>query len=68
MAKHLTATEEQAREQQRDELVKLAFPVALADFYRTGGAGEVWDDYDDLAESCYNAADAMLRARKKRRS
>ena len=26
---------------------------------------EVWDDYDDFAESCYRAAGAMLKARDK---
>lgn len=28
---------------------------------------EVWDDYDDFAQSCYRMADAMLKARKVQR-
>lgn len=49
----------------RDDLMRCAFPVALAEFYRSGGSGMAWDSYDDLAGSIVNAVDAMLRARKK---
>lgn len=49
----------------RDILARHAFPAALAEFYRTGGAGETWDDYDDMADSVYLAANAMLRRSKR---
>lgn len=49
---------------QRDEFAHAAFPAALAEFYRSGGPGETWDDYHDLADSVYLAAEAMLRRSK----
>lgn len=44
----------------RDYFAAKALAGAFPEFLR---AGEAWDGYDDLAASCYRAADAMIKAR-----
>lgn len=44
----------------RDAFAIGALPACVEAFMHSGSA---WDSYDDLAESAYRIADAMLRAR-----
>jgi hypothetical protein len=45
----------------RDYFAAEAMAGGIREFF---AAGDAWDDYDDLASSCYLMADAMLKARK----
>lgn len=44
----------------RDRLIAAIAPAFVEEFFRTGGKGETWDDYHDLAESIVRAVDAIL--------
>ncbi len=46
----------------RDYFAAKALPTILAAFLHPDSA---WDTYDDVAESCYKIADAILRERAK---
>jgi len=43
----------------RDYFAAHALPALLASFYR----GDNWEDFDDVAATCYRVVDAMLKAR-----
>ena len=44
----------------RDRFAMAALAGAMPAFFEEGSS---WEDYDDMAGTCYQVADAMLRAR-----
>lgn len=44
----------------RDRFAMAALTGAMPAFFEEGSS---WEDYDDMAGTCYQVADAMLRAR-----
>lgn len=44
----------------RDRFAMAALTGAMAAFFEEGSS---WEDFDDMAATCYEVADAMLRAR-----
>ncbi len=57
------ADAEEARFMLRDTFAQAALTELLPIFMATAETREVWAGYDDLADSCYNVAEAMLRRR-----
>ena len=54
----------------RDEFAKAALVACVREFFSSSlkaeeraDIGWPWMDYEDMAESCYHIADAMMRAR-----
>ena len=46
----------------RDYYAAQALPAVLTAFFDPASA---WESYEDVAKSCYNVADAMLKAKAK---
>lgn len=50
---------------QRDEFARAALVGGYRSFCQDT-TRDVWETYEDFAESCFNMADAMMRERKRR--
>ena len=59
------ATRESADAARRDELRDELAMHAMGSLIIAGLNTDAWRDYDDMAESAYRIADAMLMARRK---